>query len=90
MSCGIGQRYGSAPVLLWHRLAATAPVCPLAWETPYAASAALKNGGGDGEKDQDGRGVRCHAHLLQQTHQKNTSTCRTIHTEHLLNAGRRN
>ena len=31
------------------------------------------------EKDQDGGGVR-RAHHLPQTHQKNTSTCRTIHT----------
>ena len=27
---------------LWHRLAATALTRPLAWEPPYAASAALK------------------------------------------------
>ena len=38
---------------------------------------------------QDGRGVRHHAHLLQQTQQNNTSTCKTTHTEHLLNAGRK-
>ena len=25
---------------LWHRLAATAPIQPLAWESPYAAGAA--------------------------------------------------
>ena len=33
------------PVLLgpWHRLVATAPIGPLAWEPPYAAGAALKN-----------------------------------------------
>ena len=32
------------PVLLWLwcRLAATAPIRPLAWEPPYAAAAALK------------------------------------------------
>ena len=40
--------------------------------------------------EQDGGGVRSHAHLLPQTHQKNTSTCKTAHTEHQLNAGRRN
>ena len=28
---------------LWHRLAATALIGPLAWEPPYAASAALKS-----------------------------------------------
>ena len=27
---------------LWHRLAATAPIGPLGWVTPYAAGAALK------------------------------------------------
>jgi len=25
---------------LWHRLAATAPITPLTWETPYAVGAA--------------------------------------------------
>ena len=27
---------------LWHRLAATAPIRPLAWEPPYATGAALE------------------------------------------------
>ena len=38
------HRRGSDPVLLWlwHRLVATAPTRPLAWEPPYAASAALE------------------------------------------------
>ena len=42
MSCGVGCRRGLDPELLWlwHRLAATAPIRPLAWETPYAAGAA--------------------------------------------------
>ena len=44
MNCGVGRRYGSdlALLWLWCRLVATAPIRPLAWETPYAASAALK------------------------------------------------
>ena len=44
MSCGVGGRRGSDPALLWLwcRLAATAPIRPLAWEPPYAAGAALK------------------------------------------------
>ena len=44
MSCGVGHRHGSDLELLrpWPRLAATAAVQPLAWEPPYAASAALK------------------------------------------------
>ena len=43
MSCGVGRRRGSNPQLLWlwHRLAATAPIRPLAWEPPYAVSEAL-------------------------------------------------
>ena len=42
MSYGVGCRRGWDPVLLWlwHRLAATAPIRPLAWEPPYAAGAA--------------------------------------------------
>ena len=44
MSCGLGPRCGSDPTLLWLwcRLAATAPVQPLAWERPYAKGAALE------------------------------------------------
>ena len=44
MSCGVGCRRGSDLVLLWlwHRLAAIAPIRPLAWEPPYASGAALK------------------------------------------------
>ena len=42
MSCVVGQRCGSdlALLWLWCRLAATAPIGPLAWEPPYAAGAA--------------------------------------------------
>ena len=45
MSCGIGHRCGSDPALLWLwcRLAAVAPIQPLAWESPYTAGAALKS-----------------------------------------------
>ena len=44
MSCGIGHRRGSDPVLLWlwHRPTAVAPIRSLAWEPPYALSAVLK------------------------------------------------
>ena len=44
MSCGVGRRHGWDPAFLWLwcRLAATAPIPPLAWEFPYAAGAALK------------------------------------------------
>jgi len=42
VSCGVGCRCGSDPALLWLwcRLVATAPIGPLAWESPYAAGAA--------------------------------------------------
>ena len=42
VSCGIDRRRSSDPALLWlwRRLAATAPIRPLAWELPYAAGAA--------------------------------------------------
>ena len=44
MSCGVGLRRGSdlALVWLWCRLAAVAPIQPLAWEPPYASGVALK------------------------------------------------
>ena len=44
MSCGVGRRCGSdlALLWLWRRLAATAPLKPLAWEPPYAAEVAMK------------------------------------------------
>ena len=42
MSCGVGCRHGSDPALLrlWRRPVATAPIQPLAWESPYAAGVA--------------------------------------------------
>ena len=44
MSCRVGHRLGLDSVLLWlwHRLEATAPIGPQAWEPPYAAGAALE------------------------------------------------
>ena len=45
MSCGVGQRHGSDPMLLWLwcRPVATAPIRPQAWEPPYALGMALEN-----------------------------------------------
>ena len=45
MSCGIGDRRGSDPELLWlwRRLVATAQIGSLAWEPPYAAGGALED-----------------------------------------------
>ena len=44
MSCGIGQRCGLDPMLLWlwYRPAAKALIKPLAWEPSYAVGSALK------------------------------------------------
>ena len=44
VSYGVGHRLGSDPSLLWlwRRLAATAPIQPLAWEPPYASGVALE------------------------------------------------
>ena len=44
MSCGVGGRRVSDLVLLWlwYRLAAAAPIQPLAQELPYPMGAALK------------------------------------------------
>ena len=44
MNCGVGCRCGSDVVLpwLWHRLAAAAPIQPLAWEPQHAVGVALK------------------------------------------------
>ena len=46
MSCGVGRRSCSDPALLWlwHRQAATAPIRPLAWESPYAVEADPEKG----------------------------------------------
>ena len=44
MSCSVHRRCSLDPALLWLwcRLAATAPIQPLAWEPPCAMSVALK------------------------------------------------
>ena len=44
VSCGVGRRCGLdlAWLWLWGRLAAVAPVGPLAWEPPYATGVALE------------------------------------------------
>ena len=44
MGCGENHRCGPDPVLLWlwHKLAAVAPIRPLAGEPPYAVGVALK------------------------------------------------
>ena len=46
MSCGVARRCGPDPEMpwLWHRLAATAPIRPLAWEPPYAEGSGPRKG----------------------------------------------
>ena len=57
MSSGVGQRLGSdlALLWLWCRLAAVAPIRPLAWELPYAAGAALKEKGKERDVSPEGK-----------------------------------
>ena len=45
VTCGVGCRCNSDLTLLWlwYRPAPAAPIGPLAWELPYAASATLKS-----------------------------------------------
>ena len=43
MSCGVGRRCGLDLMLLWRRPAATAPIQPWVWESPYASGMALKS-----------------------------------------------
>ena len=45
VSCGVGCKYVSDPALLWLwcRLAAIAPIQPLAWELPYTSGVALES-----------------------------------------------
>ena len=44
MSCGVGRRCGwdLGWLWLWRRLAAVAPIRPLAWKLPHAMGMALK------------------------------------------------
>ena len=44
MSCGLGHRHSSDPMLLWLwcSTAAIAPIQPLAWKLPYTVGSALK------------------------------------------------
>ena len=62
MSCGIGHRHSSDLVLLWlwHRLAAIAPIGPLAWEPPYPAGVAPKTA----KKEKEKRNTKCLNKLL--------------------------
>jgi len=43
VSCGVGHRLSSDPMVLWRRPAATMLIQPLAWELPCAVGLALKS-----------------------------------------------
>ena len=43
MNCGVVCSSDPMLLWLWYRLAAVAPIGPLAWELPYAIVAALKD-----------------------------------------------
>ena len=45
VSRGVGHKHSSDSALLWLwcRPTAKAPICPIAWEHPYATSVALKS-----------------------------------------------
>ena len=53
----MGRRHGSDPALLWlwRRLAATAPIRPLAWEPPYAEGVAQEMAKRPKKKKKKGR-----------------------------------
>ena len=72
MSCGVGRRLSSDPLLqwLWWRLASEALTRPLAWEPPYAAGAALKEsqkkkGNAGGSLDTEERATQGEARVIQ-------------------------
>ena len=59
MSCGVGCRLVLDPMLLWLQrgLAAAAPIQSLAWETPYAAGAALEKAKRQKQTNKQTKGV---------------------------------
>ena len=62
MSCDVGRRCTSDPVLLWllHRTAATALIRPLAWEHPYAMGVALEKTKKKEKKRKEKKQVPCY------------------------------
>ena len=62
MTFDVGRRHGLDPKLLWLQLAAVAPIQPLAWELPYAVSAALKK-----TTKQNKTHTHTHTHTRQKT-----------------------
>ena len=69
MSCGVGHRSDSGLALLWLwcKLAAIALMGPLAWEAPYARSAALKRQKRKRKKKKEDLGVPILAQWVKDT-----------------------
>ena len=74
MSCGVGHRCGSDPVLpsLWCKPADAALIQPLSWEPPYAAGEAIEKK--KKEEDIPAKPKRRGHSLCQEISQENTST----------------
>ena len=73
MSCGVGCRRGSNPVLLWlwRRLVATALIRPLVWEPPYATGVALEKAKKRKKKEKKKRKKKDYAIHSQRLANKN-------------------
>ena len=70
MSCGVGRRHGSDLVLLWlwRRLAATAPIGPLAWEPPHDAGVALEKAKKTKQNKKKRRGSSLRGSVVNESH----------------------
>ena len=81
MSCGVGRRRGLDPALLWLwcRLAATAPIRPLAWELLCAVGVALEETR-RGKKKKQNRKKKNEYCLLW----RHTSLCQCSHKTQFL------
>ena len=75
VSYGIGHRRSSDLTLpwLWHRLVATAPIRPLAWEPPYASGSGLEKAKRQKKKRKNfystpaKRKISCHTYTTCET-----------------------
>ena len=72
MNCAVGCRRSSDSALLqlWRRLAATAPIQPLAWETPYALGAAQEMEKKDQKKMLNESGMKWNSCLFPNLREK--------------------
>ena len=88
VSCSVGCRRDSDPALLWlwHRMAATAPITPLAWEPPCAAGAAQEMAKRQKKKKKEKKHIAQHLTLgTQYVHFFLSLAKRGIKTNRTLN-----